>query len=275
MLCTLELPGRDPVADYETAAKGRRIVTRGILGTLQERVLDAYLEYRSDLGAVPLPPITLTTIEQEALSSNFELTKGSGVLRSLRDAVIAAASAIFGKCPMCGIHTASSIDHYLPRSQYPEYAILVSNLIPICDRCNRLKSNICQHLTGGELFHTYLDDLPDVPLVVAHVKVNPSVTVEYHTPNTGALAASLALQFKVLGLGDLFIAEATGELQTEYETYRTIHSAEGAVGLAAFLSRKSERLARVWGSNHWKTALYVGLTNSSDFIEGGFLYLKQ
>ena len=40
-------------------------------------------------------------------------------------------------CPYCGIQNEPyRIDHYLPRSIYPEFSILSDNLIPSCDICN-------------------------------------------------------------------------------------------------------------------------------------------
>lgn len=39
-------------------------------------------------------------------------------------------------CPVCGSPTLGSLDHYLPRVTFPEFAILRANLLPACTHCN-------------------------------------------------------------------------------------------------------------------------------------------
>lgn len=41
------------------------------------------------------------------------------------------------KCPLCGINDVTDIDHYMPRSVFPEYSVHPFNLIPICHECNK------------------------------------------------------------------------------------------------------------------------------------------
>jgi len=41
------------------------------------------------------------------------------------------------KCPFCGgIGTPRTLDHFLPKSKFPQYSILTSNLVPSCFDCN-------------------------------------------------------------------------------------------------------------------------------------------
>lgn len=40
-------------------------------------------------------------------------------------------------CPYCGnIGTPDTIDHYLPKADYPEFSIFSDNLVPSCFHCN-------------------------------------------------------------------------------------------------------------------------------------------
>ena len=45
------------------------------------------------------------------------------------------------KCQYCGINKPKTIDHYLPISLYPEFAVLAINLLPCCNECNKKKDN--------------------------------------------------------------------------------------------------------------------------------------
>ncbi len=58
-------------------------------------------------------------------------------------------SAPFHMCPFCGLKDfkstkapRESLDHYLPKSQYPFAAANLRNLAPICEDCNKKKSDI-------------------------------------------------------------------------------------------------------------------------------------
>lgn len=50
-------------------------------------------------------------------------------------------------CPMCGGTGVAALDHVLPKSHYPEFAIFSFNLVPTCDACNR------RRLNKGAKFH--------------------------------------------------------------------------------------------------------------------------
>jgi 5-methylcytosine-specific restriction endonuclease McrA len=64
-------------------------------------------------------------------------------------------------CPSCGEAGApGTLDHYLPKSKFPEFSILLLNLTPMCERCQGEKgtSYIC---LGGKrhYLHPYFDPL--------------------------------------------------------------------------------------------------------------------
>lgn len=63
-------------------------------------------------------------------------------------------------CPLCGeAGTPYTLDHYLPKSKYPEFAILPHNLIPACDICQGKKLD--NNLKDGKrcFLHPYFDSV--------------------------------------------------------------------------------------------------------------------
>ncbi|CAD5379365.1 hypothetical protein OF001_U530002 [Pseudomonas sp. OF001] len=52
------------------------------------------------------------------------------------------SQAPLGRCPLCGFGHASTLDHYLPKSKFPQFSILPLNLIPSCKDCNTGKGTI-------------------------------------------------------------------------------------------------------------------------------------
>lgn len=61
-------------------------------------------------------------------------------------------------CPMCGAMHARSIEHYLPKAVYPEYAVFSLNLVPSCITCNQHRSNSANHVgTNLPMLHPFYD----------------------------------------------------------------------------------------------------------------------
>lgn len=58
--------------------------------------------------------------------------------RNLRQAALKKYGC---KCFICGSSTNINVDHILPRKFYPELALDIKNLQPLCAKCNKAKGN--------------------------------------------------------------------------------------------------------------------------------------
>lgn len=67
-------------------------------------------------------------------------------------------SAPDGVCPICMHIEADTIDHYMAKSIYPFLSITPLNLIPICNKCNRLKHDSKATSQIEMTLHPYYDD---------------------------------------------------------------------------------------------------------------------
>lgn len=64
-------------------------------------------------------------------------------------------------CPMCGGFGNGTLDHYLPKSDYPEYAFFSKNLVPACN-CNSLRKNAVKGAAvPARAIHPYFDTFLD------------------------------------------------------------------------------------------------------------------
>lgn len=279
MLRCLPKPVSDPLSDYVKAIGMGTREREKLLQKVEANVVAAYLNYRSDLGANKLSPIELSDSEKKALKLSINLMRDKGRLNALKGSVLGTADAIYGKCPMCGISRVSAIDHYLPKSIYPEFSIYVFNLIPICPRCNELKTNLCQNNSPHEFFHSYLDDEPKYPLIYARIETYPDLIIRYvvNPPRSenDHLTRAFARQFEILKLEENFVAEGIRELHEQYDAFLRVFNCEGSRGLIELLEAMSKRSEKLWGHNHWKTALYFGLVRSHEFGIGGFKRLLR
>ena len=61
-------------------------------------------------------------------------------------------------CPMCGSPNTGTLDHYLPKKMYPEFAIFSQNLVPACN-CNSSRNDDVKGAAAGDrVLHPYFDD---------------------------------------------------------------------------------------------------------------------
>lgn len=57
-------------------------------------------------------------------------------------------------CPMCGGTSVATLEHVLPKADYPEFSVLSFNIVPCCDGCQRTRSNKGARY---EFIHPYFD----------------------------------------------------------------------------------------------------------------------
>ena len=70
-------------------------------------------------------------------------------------------------CPMCGGFGNGTMDHYLPKANYPEYSFFSKNLVPACN-CNSLRGTAVKgRASPARAIHPYYDDFLDQRLYQA------------------------------------------------------------------------------------------------------------
>jgi len=99
-------------------------------------------------------------------------------------------------CPMCGSLKSGTVDHLLPKTDYPEWAIFSKNLVPACD-CNvKRRSDVKGASFFQRVLHPYYDnclnsrivklelsadlnnpDMKIIPISVSNISI---MTIQYH-----------------------------------------------------------------------------------------------
>lgn len=66
-------------------------------------------------------------------------------------------------CPICGLADCREMDHFAPRSKFPEHSCNLQNLIPLCHNCNNDKGDSWLNEEGNQIFFNafYDTELPD------------------------------------------------------------------------------------------------------------------
>lgn len=127
------------------------------LQNLDSKIITCYKEYESkklelfDLERL----VVFDPNENDCLNHCYD--NNTSAARKLK-AYIRSSSDY---CPYCMIHHPSEIDHYLPKSDFPEFSVLNINLLPICTECNRRKLNIWKDTITRTFLNSYFDDIPE------------------------------------------------------------------------------------------------------------------
>jgi hypothetical protein len=146
---------RKPIAkNFETL---RKLSTESpSLLTYSECIQRSYAMYRQQQGCPSsINPIGLNKSTREFLKERYESPAkkyGLNWIKKLRD------NHELAYCPMCGSATVKTLEHYLPKANYPEFYIFSLNLIPSCSTCNQKRSNNA-NAPGSPipLLHPYFD----------------------------------------------------------------------------------------------------------------------
>lgn len=152
----------DAAKVFDQIASAKRSERQARMREAREEVLAAYQDYEDaapkKLGRLGKAP--LTDPQKEAMRHAF--TVETEPMTRLRGNLLEGECV--ARCPFCGISESSTLDHYLPKEQYPEFSVFPKNLVPSCAVCNmRKRDRILDEETNVRMFlHPCYDSIPDL-----------------------------------------------------------------------------------------------------------------
>jgi len=174
-------------------------------------------------------------------------------------------------CPMCGSSVTGSVDHYLPKEDFPEFSVMAANLVPACFHCNSgRKRQTFRGVTPNERFlHPYFDTLADRPLWLTRI-VPPYGAAQFEAVPIPGLSASNSELVKFhLGhvLGPQFHRSAENLWATYPQYLRdevggTSPVSSGRVRKEVLRSLRTSTLTS--GQNSWNASFHRGLSKDDE-----------
>lgn len=173
-----------------------------------------------------------------------------------------------GRCALCNVRTATTLDHHLPKSEHSVLVVTPDNLIPACDTCNRIKQ-----AELAPMINPYFDDLGDIDWLHVRVIESTPYALEYtlapSTPWPGHLEQKAENQFRLLELNALYASQAVRMLSGMMSFWARLHLVGGLhlvrqnITDLADSYKRSER-------NGWEAAVLTAAASSDWFCDGGF-----
>lgn len=264
---------------FDEIATAKQQPRRGRMRAARAEVLAAYQSYEDaapDVGDLDEAP--LTDPQKEAMRHAF--TVETQPMAELRGDLLKRISV--ARCPFCGISESSTLDHYLPKEQYPEFSIFPKNLVPSCAICNtRKRDRILDEGTNVRMFlHPYYDEIPDLTFLAVRARmVTDALILSYRLIRPAGMARRtfhhLRSHFNELDLADRYRRMSLEHLGGQYPSLRRAYgAAEDAERVAEKLNEGAEDFEEVSGPNYWLAKLYRALASNYDFCDGGFEVIR-
>ncbi|WP_248548435.1 HNH endonuclease [Paenibacillus odorifer] len=174
-------------------------------------------------------------------------------------------------CPYCGIDRPRTIDHYLPKNEFPEFSVYPLNLIPCCQFCNGKKGK--RWLKEGErlFINYYHDSLPDVKYLYTNIEMSrlgvPKVTFRLENNNNipSALFNIIQNHYETLDLLREFSLNVASEISAINDKIK--HEKISIKSHKRSLQVDLNSLNRLFGRNFWKSSLLEALINCDAFFD--------
>lgn len=176
-------------------------------------------------------------------------------------------------CPLCGVNTVSSLDHYLPQSRYASFVVLPINLVPACADCNKFKLAKVPKALQDQTLHPYYDDFTGDRWLTAELEQAdpPALTFKVGSPAhwTSDQLNRANKHLATFKLAELYSSNAANELVNMQGSLSEIADAGGPDDVREELQSRYRSYARVH-LNSWQSAMYECLAASHWFCNEGY-----
>ncbi len=274
-MLNLDVLNEDPLAVYDTIVRSKAEPRRSRLGVLRDRIKCAYLRYyahRSNLERLRPLGRRLDADGAGDLVHCYDGMSNNG--SAAYDRYYAKILLLSYDCAYCRIHLATTLDHYLAKGGYPEFAVLPANLVPSCSRCNPPRD--FRDAQGRRaLIHPYFDVIRQERLLVADVRVEGGVPeAEFRVDTSSCSDVEFARLFerhvrllKLLERYSVHACTSDEALASIVRTVRTWARAKDRAEILALLLDDAADFENRLGANHFKTALTRGVAASQAFLD--------
>lgn len=239
-------------------------------GKIKERY-NYYMKHYNELESIRSLGTEWQPIKDELISCY-----GNNVafLEAKKKLITAMPTIIQNNCPYCMLNRPNTLDHYFDKSDYPEYAVFIPNLVLCCSECNTLKGTTIFDSTGQRKFiHFYHDRIPDYQFLFIRFKntnedVIPEIKVYLQFRENGKQKDIITAHFHNLKLHKKYKDSINDKLSViMIEIRSTVGSGYSYNDIQTILIHRYQSMVAHYGFNYWESCIYEGILNSPDFLD--------
>jgi len=248
------------------------------LTATKDLIIEAASELENKVAKGQLHTVTRETVingnvtadELEAVYTIRMVKKGTPG-RKYYDKLIVASP--LGICPLCSHREVTTLDHYLPKAEYPRLSVVPINLVPSCSDCNKSKLVSYPTQPNQETLHPYFDDIENDLWLHATIVHSTPPTIQFQVvPPNGweqLLSDRVKFHFESLSLNKLYSTHAAVELVQINRRLLSLYQSGGANSVKKYLEEGAETRTHA-NINSWQAAMYKATAIEDWFCDGGF-----
>ncbi|WP_157725019.1 HNH endonuclease [Vogesella sp. LIG4] len=253
--------------------KGKQNAAKKTLESLKNIIAQHYTLYTDKFKSdtlFTLPTSTYGGQQKEHLLQAY--TGGGEALDGLKAFIKAAQpTRLQGTCQYCGISIPKTMDHYVPKEDFPEFAVMALNLVPCCGECNGHKLAYWKDSNTRGIINFYRDPIPNVrflfvTLVWSGNFAIPTFFIENSGNIDGTLFSIIEKHFSRLHLLSRYKDQSNDFITDTIDS--VVSNADNpdpqtiSNNLHGHVSKIESRL----GVNSWKAVLLQALASEARFI---------
>lgn len=195
----------------------------------------------------------------------------SATIQKLKTQVTTTPTGRKVQCQNCTLNEVNTLDHLLPREEFPEFSVNPVNLFPCCSKCNSYKGDRWRENGLRTSLNLYIDQLPDLQYLFVNTAIgNNLIETEFYLNNQNGVDPAffelISSHYRELHLLERF-SEGADDVITSFrhvlEAARDKLSLIETKGLAKQIIEK-EKIA--FGPNYWQSILKITLIEDDDFL---------
>lgn len=179
-------------------------------------------------------------------------------------------------CPYCNIFQIETVDHFLPKSVFPEFAFLPNNLVWSCSKCNTTKNNFYVE-NGKPLFlNPYYENINEYEFLMCDITIDNSQLSYSYSLNKKIIynhqtGPAIEKQYSNLKIIERYKEKSPEVITNLIGSLRSITSCLpiSKTNAEKWIKEEYERKKRYYGINYYETAIYKGILKNQevkDFI---------
>ena len=259
----------------EAVEKKRDGLKKNILLGLKNRIEPQFVVYGEkfiDNKIYEISSQIFSVDEKDALIDLYSYR--SAIVRGVKNKILdSQLRTINSTCQYCTLNSVNTLDHFIPKEDFPEFSVNPLNLFPCCPECNSKKSNLCFRGDESLFLNLYLDELPEINYLKAEFEFTDEIPlVTFSLYNFGLIDRitfrTISNHFERLDLlermrekSNEIVTEIINSLKTNYRLKNDVEE------LKIFIEEEELENKEAYGFNYWKSVLKLSLIQYDEFWE--------
>lgn len=247
----------------EGVEKGRLIAIEGQIANC----FDKYNDHFTPASLIQIQPEGIRSPEKDDLLSLYKYD--SFAIREFNKSIKnQQPRGVRSICQNCSIDSIGTLDHVIPKEEFPEFSVNPLNLFPCCSKCNSYKSSNWRFGDKMLFLNLYLDELPEEQYLFVQINGDnlDNIDFEYFIENRNGIEENLFEQIKshftrlhLLERMNLKAVDEFDKLIIDLETYIDELPMEE---IFQIVTAEAHKLKQIYGQNHWLPVLKLALIGS-------------